>query len=72
MYSAGNILKKNPIQISLAVNAVLNSLVIAEVIELSNRAIAAGNVAMVAVLSLFVVSNTTNTAKLEELSDQIR
>lgn len=72
MYSLGNVLKKNPIQISLAVNAVLNSLVIAEVIELSNRAIAAGNVAMVAVLSLFVVSNTTNTAKLEELSDQIR
>jgi len=64
-----SLLTKNPIQISGAVMAIINFLIIMDWLEMTPDQVAALNVALVAVLGLFVVSTTTNTAKLEELDN---
>lgn len=69
MYALRNLLDKNPIQIAAAVVAVLNVFIIIGVLTCSAEAVAGVNVALVAVLSLFVVSKTVNSAKLHELAD---
>jgi hypothetical protein len=63
------ILDKNPIQLSGAIMAVVNFLILMEWVTMTDKQVAGANVALVAVLSLFIVSKTTNTAKLEELSN---
>lgn len=68
MYGLKNVLTKNPVQISGAVMAVVNLLIILSVFTMDGQAVAALNIALSSVLGLFVVANTTNTAKLEELS----
>lgn len=69
MYRLRNLLDKNPIQISGAVMALLNLLVIVDVVSVSADAVAASNTALILVLGLFVTTRTTNTAKLEDLSE---
>lgn len=54
-----NILSKEPVAISSAVVAVLNVLVLLGVIDLAAAAVAGVNVAVVAVLGLFVRSAVT-------------
>lgn len=68
MYALKNLASRNPIQISAAIMAIVNFLIIMDWIEMSPEGVAGLNTAIVAVLGLFVVSTTTNTAKLEELA----
>ena len=71
MYRLRNILDKNPIQISAAVVAVLNVPVVAGAISLTTETVGAMNVALVAVLSLFVSSKTANRAVLDEIAQVV-
>ena len=56
MYSLRNVLKQSPVTIAGAVIACVNFLLIAGVVTLTAEAVSALNMAMVAVLGLFVVS----------------
>lgn len=69
--SLRNLLDKNPIQVAAAVVATLNLLVLCHAITMSDEAISAANVALVAWLTLFVSTKTTNTARLNELQTQL-
>lgn len=69
MYTVGNIASKNPIQISSAVVGIVNFLIIMGVFDMTPDQVAALNMALLGVLGLFVITNTTNTAKLNELDD---
>jgi hypothetical protein len=69
MYMLQNLAAKNPIQISGAIMAIINFFIIMDWIDMSADGVAALNVALVAVLGLFVVNATTNTAKLDELAN---
>lgn len=71
MYSIKNLLSKNPIQISAAVMSLVNLLLIVHVVDWSQEAIAAGNVALITVLGLFIVQNTVNSKKLSELQEAL-
>lgn len=67
MYSARNLLEKNPIQLSGVVVAFVNLLMILDWINLAADAVAALNIFMVAFLGLFVTTKTTNRAGLQEI-----
>lgn len=70
MYALKNLLTKNPIQLSGAVMAVVNALIVVGAIHLSGDAVAVLNTSLVAVFGLFVSSTTVNSQKLTELSQQ--
>lgn len=69
MYKVKNLLSKSPITISTAIIAVVNFALIMDWVDLSADAVSALNIALVAVLGLFVSSTTANKAVLEELAD---
>jgi hypothetical protein len=69
MYSARNLLEKNPIQLSGVVVAFVNLLMILDWIDLAADAVAALNIFMVAFLGLFVTTKTTNRAGLQEIEE---
>lgn len=69
MYSLKSVLDKQPVAIAAAVIAVLNAFVIAGTVHLSSQSVAGINVALVAVLGLFVGNRTANKAVLNELAD---
>lgn len=69
LYSLKNILDKNPIQLSGAVMAVLNVPIVAGAIDWSTATVAAANVALVAVLGLFISAKTSNDAVLQEMAE---
>lgn len=69
MYSVKNLVQKNPVQISGAVIAVLNVLIIAGWVVLDAKAVAALNTALIAVLGLFVSQATVNAAALRDAID---
>lgn len=71
MFSLKEIFNRNPIQISGAVLALANFAIIMDWIDMTADQVAAGNGALGAILGLFVVTKTTNTAKLEELQQQL-
>lgn len=69
MYSAKAMLDKSPLVISGAVMGVVNVPIVTGAIALSGPAVSAINLALVGVLSVFlVVPKTTNTAALNELA----
>lgn len=63
-YSIRNVLTKEPAVISGAVLAVVNALVLLGAVAATSDQLAGANVAMVAVLSLFVRQSVTPNAKL--------
>lgn len=67
LYNPKNVLDKNPIQISGAVMACVNVPVVSGALDWSTPTVAAVNVALVAVLGLFISSKTANKATLEEM-----
>lgn len=68
MFSVKEILKKSPAEIATGVVTLVDLAAILDIIDVSKDQIAALNIALVTVLTLFYVkSNTTNTAKLDEL-----
>lgn len=71
MYSLKEVLNRNPIQISGAIGAIVNWAVIMEWLDITGDQVAGLNVVLLAVLGLFVVTKTTNTAKLEELEQEV-
>lgn len=64
IYSPKNVLEKEPAVVSGAVVAVVNALVLLNVVTLGAEQLAGANVAMVAVLSLLVRQSVTPNAKL--------
>jgi len=68
IYNPKNVLDKNPIQISGAAMAVLNVPIVSGAINWSTPTVAAANVALVAVLGLFISSKTVNEATLKEIA----
>lgn len=68
MYSLKNLVTKNPIQISFAVICIVNFCVWMDWFDLTDNQVSGLNTAIVAVLSLFIVGNTVNATKLNELS----
>lgn len=69
LYSLKNVLDKNPIQLSGAAMAVLNVPIVSGAIDWSTATVAAANVALVAVLGLFISAKTSNDAVLAELAE---
>lgn len=69
MYSLKSVLDKQPVAIAAAVIAVLNAFVIAGTVTLNAQSVSGINVALVAVLGLFVGNRTANKAVLNELAD---
>ena len=69
MYQIKNLFDKSPIAISTAIVAVVNVLLITDVVDLTADAVSALNVALIAVLGLFVSNKTANKAVLDELVD---
>lgn len=69
MYSLKALLTKTPVQISGAIIAIVNACIGADWITLSGKGVAAVDTILVMGLGLFVVSTTTNNAKLNELQD---
>lgn len=69
LYNVKNVFDKNPIQLSGAAMAVLNVPIVSGTLDWSTPTVAAANVALVAVLGLFISSKTSNDAVLQELAD---
>jgi hypothetical protein len=69
LYSLKNVLDKNPIQLSGAAMAVLNVPIVSGALDWSTPTTAAANVALVAVLGLFISAKTSNDAVLQELAE---
>lgn len=69
IYSLRALLEKQPVTLAGAAVAVANVLIVAGVVTLDAKTVAAGNTALVTVLGLFVNSKTSNTAVLTELAD---
>jgi hypothetical protein len=67
MYSVKNLINKNPIQISGAVLAIMNWLVLMDWVELADKQVAGFNTALVAVLGVFIANKTENSESLREL-----
>jgi hypothetical protein len=71
MYSVKNILKQEPMAISAAIIAVLNTFVLAGLIHLTKDVVIATNTSLVLVLGLFYVRPfTTSTDALNKLGDE--
>lgn len=70
MYKLKNVLDKSPIAISTAIIAVVNVPIVSGAVELTADTVSALNIAMVAVLGLFVSNKTANKAVLEELQGE--
>lgn len=69
MYSLKAVFTKNPIQISGVVMGGVNLAIIVDWLTLSADGVAALNIFLTGLLGLFVVTNTVNSAKLDELHD---
>lgn len=65
-YSLKELGNRNPVQISGAVMTLVNLPIIGQVWHPEPEFVSGLNIALVAVLGLFVVAKTVNTAKLEE------
>lgn len=69
MYKLRNIFTKDPATLGSAFMAVLNVPILVGWLHLAGQAVAGVNVAVVAVLALFVRSRTVPAAALDELHD---
>lgn len=68
MYSVKELLKRSPSEIATGVITLVDLAAIIDWIDMTKDQLAALNIALVTVLSLFYIkATTTNTAKLEEL-----
>src|SRR4051812_31479973 len=70
-YSFKNLFTHTPVQIAGAIQVILNVLVMVNVLHWSAVAIAGVNSALVVLLGLFVANTTVNTAKLQQLQDEL-
>lgn len=67
--SPKNIFNKTPLQLSGAIVAVVNFLIINGTINMKAEAVSGLNLAMVSVLGLLVANKTANKAVLNELAN---
>lgn len=68
LYALRNVLDKQPLQITAAIMAWVNLVVIADLWNPGEKVVGGFNAALIATLLLFVSTKTTNTSVLNELA----